>query len=870
MPQKNKNGWSLLLAVGLPSIAAILLAVSMTGPLVAADQTKINFNSDIRPLLSDNCFQCHGPDDKKREAGLRLDLRESAIKPNESGETALVPGDVQASALVKRILSTDPDERMPPEKSHKKLSAEQIDLLKRWVAEGGVYQGHWAFGPVERPAVPKVSDEKWPRGSIDRFLLARLDKENLKPSPEANQRTLLRRLSLDLIGLPPSPEELASFLADQSPEAYEKVVDRLLASPSYGEQMALQWLDFARYADSNGFQADSSRKQWPWRDWVIKAYNDNLPFDRFTTEQLAGDLLPAASNSQIVATGFNRNHRLNGEGGLIAEEWRVETVIDRVETTGLTWLGLTLNCCRCHDHKYDPITQKEFYQLFAFFNNITESGTLQAGDGQNNEPIVLAATPEQEAELAKLDLSHTAAEHNLTAENQTLPARAVEWAEKNRQQSAEESPFPADLKQSLDIDADKRTPAQQAVIEKFFRAHENPSIKQAQENVVEAKKVRDEFKAKLPSVMIMREGSVRDAFQLVRGEYDKHGEKVTAGLPAAFAPLPADAPLNRHGLAQWIVSPSNPLTARVWVNRAWERFFGVGLVKTSENLGSQAEFPAHPELLDWLAAEFMQPTSSVAVSGQPAQRWDMKAIHKLIVTSAAYRQTTALNKTIAQRDPENRLISRGPRFRLSGEALRDQALAISGLLIERIGGPSVRPYMPEGVWDETTRYGDLRNYKHDAGESLYRRSMYTIWKRTAAPPTMLIFDAPNREICTVKRSRTNTPLQALSLLNEITYVEAARKLAERMIAEGGSSVEDRLKYGFQLVTAREPAAVELKVLADGFGRDLARFQDKKAEAEKFLAFGDSTSTNVSDPLELAAYALAAHVLLNLDEVVTRE
>ncbi|MCX7403522.1 MAG: PSD1 and planctomycete cytochrome C domain-containing protein [Planctomycetia bacterium] len=850
--------------------ALILLMVSTAGPLVAAELKKINFNSDIRPLLSDNCFQCHGPDDKKRQAGLRLDLREAALAINESGDAALVPGDLQASGLVKRILSTDPEERMPPEESHKKLSDEQVDLLKRWVAEGAVYQGHWSFQPVERPAVPRVTDEKWPRNAIDHFLLARLEKENLKPSPEANQRTLLRRLSLDLTGLPPSPEEIASFLADQSPEAYEKVVDRLLASPGYGEQMALQWLDFARYADSNGFQADSSRKQWPWRDWVIKAYNDNLPFDRFTTEQLAGDLLPAASNSQIVATGFNRNHRLNGEGGLIAEEWRVETVIDRVETTGLTWLGLTFNCCRCHDHKYDPITQKEFYQLFAFFNNITESGTLQAGDGQNNEPIVLAITPEQEAELAKLDQSHKAAEKNLAEENQALPAQAVEWAEKNCHLIGEESPFPAELKQSLAIDADQRTPAQRGVIETFFRTYESPLIKRAQENVAQSKKVRDEFKARLPSVMIMREGPVRDAFQLVRGEYDKHGDKVTAGLPAAFASLPADAPLNRLGLAGWIVSSANPLTARVWVNRAWERFFGVGLVKTSENLGSQAEFPVHPELLDWLAAEFMQPTSSVAVSGQPAHQWDMKAIHKVIVTSAAYRQATALNKTLAQKDPENRLIARGPRFRLSGEALRDQALAISGLLIDRVGGPSVRPYMPNGVWDETTRYGDLRNYKHDAGESLYRRSMYTIWKRTAAPPTMLIFDAPNREICTVKRSRTNTPLQALSLLNEITYVEAARKLAERMIAEGGSSVEDRLKYGFQLVTAREPVAGELQVLAEGFGRDIARFQDQKAEAEKFLAFGDSTSTKASNPLELAAYALAANVLLNLDEVVTRE
>ena len=1025
--------------------------------LTAAEPSKINFNRDIRPLLSDKCFQCHGPDDKKREGGLRLDLRESAIKPLDSGETALVPGDLSKSALVKRILSSDQDEMMPPKKLNKILSPEQIDLLKRWVAEGAEYQGHWAFLPVERPTVPKHENDKWSRSAIDHFILARLEKEKLQPSAEANKRTLVRRLSLDLTGLPPTPAEVVAFLADDSPDAYEKVVDRLLASSRYGEQMALQWLDFARFADSNGFQADSSRQQWPWRDWVIRAYNDNIPFDRFTIDQLAGDLVPNATKSQIVATGFNRNHRLNGEGGLIAEEWRVETVIDRVETTGLTWLGLTLNCCRCHDHKYDPITQKEFYQLFAFYNNITETGTLQAKDGRNNDPVELIATPDKEAELAKIDQAIKAAEDHLANEVKKLPKLSADWAEKHREQISGESSvwkplavkdvkssdgakltkksdgsylasgknaphdtytitapldagsftgillecfpdpmlpqkslgrysngnfvlsrieaeisapsltepmkvtfakaeadysqsgwevkylvepaagkgwaidgptkkenrkamvvtkepvavpekatltvrlvhealnehnigrfrlsatsssveaitlqgdkFPAAVKQALTAEASKRTPAQKSELEKFFRANVDSPVKQAEGAVGLAKKQRMEAADKSPTVMVMREGPARDAFRLTRGEYDKRAEKVTAGLPVALPPMPDGAPMNRYGLAQWVVSPTNPLTARVWVNRAWERFFGVGLVKTSENLGSQADFPSHPDLLDWLAAEFMQPTSEQKVNGQPAQRWDMKAMHKLIVMSAAYRQSSALNKALAEKDPENRLVARGPRFRLSGEVLRDQALAMSGLLVERIGGPSVKPYMPEGVWDETTRYGDLRNYKHDAGDGLYRRSMYTIWKRTAAPPSMLIFDAPNREICTVKRSRTNTPLQALSLLNEITYVEAARKLGERMIAKGGTTADERVKYGFQLVTSREPTVIELKVLMDGLQSDLSRFREKKSEAEKLLTFGESKAANNTDPAEVAAYALTANVLLNLDEVVTRE
>ncbi len=1040
------------------SFGLVLIPVSQS----FADDGKISFNRDIRPILSDYCFQCHGPDEHKRQAGLRLDLKEPATKAAESGHVAIVPGKSAASELVKRILTADPDLQMPPASANKKLTAGQIDLLKRWIDQGAEYQGHWAFLAVDRPT-PPTKKNAWARNPIDQFVLAKLEDESLTPSPEASRETLIRRVSLDLIGLPPTPAEVAVFLADKSPQAYEKVVDRLLLSPRYGERMALQWLDFARYADSNGYQTDGSRYQWPWRDWVIKAFNQNQPFDQFTIEQLAGDLLPNPTEAQIVATGFNRNHRLNGEGGIIAEEWRVETVIDRVETTGMTWMALTLNCCRCHDHKYDPIAQREFYQFFSFFNNVAESGTLQ-GDSKNTDPLITVPTEEQLSELKRLDGEIARSEQQsleiakqipafiaawepdfkakLSAGNGTvwqilhpkqvtsdggatlarqddgsylasgtnpqndvytiasdvspgqlsgllleclpdpslpmqslgrysngnfvlsaieaeisspdLPAAlqvkfnraeatysqrgweiglildgnpnngwAVDGPTRRDQTNAmflAESPvtipanatltvrlkhaalnqhnigrfrlsmtslppstvkldgakFPESLKQILAIDADKRSPDQKAELEKFFRANIDSPWKQAEAVVAGLKEQKNKLAAAAPNVMVMRElPQPRDAFILIRGEYDKPGDKVSAGLPKAFPPLPAGAAPNRLGLAQWLVDPSHPLTSRVWVNRAWERFFGTGLVKTSENFGSQADFPSHPELLDWLAAEFMQPTVATSVDSgmanqQLAKPWDMKAIQKLMVMSATYRQSSHVTKELVERDVENRLLARGPRFRLSGETLRDQALAASGLLVDKIGGASVRPYMPEGVWDETSRYGDLRGYKHDAGEGLYRRTMYTIWKRTAAPPTMLLFDAPNREVCTVKRSRTNTPLQALSLLNEITYVEAARKLAERMLTEGGTTTAERLAYGFQLTTSRQPTANELKVLNEGLTADLSRLKQDPEATQQLLKFGDAKSAANLDPVDLAAYTLTANVLLNLDEVITRE
>ena len=865
-------------------------------PLSAHAAEKISFNRDIRPILSENCFYCHGPDAQKQKAELRLDLRDAALKGGESGKAAIQPGKPAESEVIKHILSTDPDEHMPPKKSGKTLKPQEIELLKQWIAEGAEYQGHWAFLKPERPSVPEIRNPKSepsearqtaagsPQGSaayqirnpIDAFVYARLEKEKLAPTPEASRETLIRRASLDLTGIPPTPEEVDAFLNDRAPNAYEKVVDRLLASPRYGERMAAQWLDFARYADSNGFQEDSSRQMFSWRDWVIGAFNRNMPFDQFTIEQLAGDMLPNAATDQIVATGFNRNHRLNGEGGRIVEEWFVETVIDRVETTGQTWMALTLGCARCHDHKYDPVSQKEFYQLYAFFNSNEESGVLEPRNRGNTMPLINVPTQEQTAQLAKLEKEISDAESRKIEATKELPKLQSVWEETQlaaikKAEEAAALQLPAETKPkaatklsesailALKAETAKRTDAQKAELTKIFNDTNDTPVKQAEKTIAAKKKERDGIKSNAPTTMVMKEiAQPRAAVILRRGEYDKKGDPVERGLPAALPPMPAGAPMNRLGFAQWLVSGEHPLTARVWVNRAWEQFFGTGLVKTSENFGSQAEWPSHPELLDWLATEFVR------------LKWDMKAMQKTIVMSATYRQSARSTPTLIERDPDNRLLARGPRFRLTGEALRDQALAVSGLLVEKVGGPSVKPYMPPAVWDETSVYGDMRGYKSDTGEGLYRRSLYTIWKRTAAPPSMLIFDSATREICTVKRSRTNTPLQALSLLNEITYVEAARKLAERMLAEGGATAEERIAWGFRRATSRRPDPTELKVLTSGVEQRLVQFRQNTESAKQLLAFGESKPLATLDPAELAAYSVAANVILNLDEVITRE
>lgn len=809
---RNSRGGALstlivLLSVALSFVSPSLLRADEPAPKTRT-ATRVDFGRQIRPILSDNCFHCHGPDSHTRKAKLRLDVKEGVFATTRDGKKVVAPGKADESELYARLITHESSELMPPEKSGKKLTPVQIRLLKDWINQGAPMTDHWAFLPPRRPEIPVTKRTDWVKSPIDAFVLRRLENEGLSPTAEADRATLIRRVTLDLIGLPPTPREVADFLADRSTNAYEKIVDRLLSSNHYGERMAMQWLDYARFADSHGFQTDSSRQMWPWRDWVIDAYNRNMPFDRFTIEQLAGDLLPKATRSQIVATGFHRNHRINGEGGSIDEEWRIENIVDRVDTTGITWLGLSFGCARCHDHRFDPITMKDYYQLFAFFNNVPETGMLkQNRGGGNSEPTIELPSPEHEAEIARLDAEIKTTEASLS-----------------------------DAKQANDM-----------------------NLVAAEETKINAlKKERQQVLNSIPNVMVMREGPPRDAFILLRGQYDKRGGKVSAALPEIFGSLPPGAPANRLGLAQWIASPSNPLTARVWVNRAWEHFFGVGIVKTSENLGSQAEPPSDSELLDWLATEFVR------------LGWDMKAMQKAIVMSATYRQSSHVTPELLERDPENRLLARGSRFRLSGEIVRDQVLSVAGLLSPKIGGPSARPYMPDGVWDETSVYGDLLKYKSDSGEGLYRRTMYTIWKRTAAPPTMLIFDAPNRELCVVRRSRTNTPLQALALLNEVTYVEAARKLGERMMIEGGDTPASRLTYGFRLATGRMPRPNELQVLERGWSADHGKFRGRPDAAAKLIGFGSAPTASGLDRAELAAYTLSANVILNLDEFVTRE
>ncbi len=1027
-----------------------------------AAEPPIDFNRDIRPLLSDRCFTCHGPDDKTLEAGLRLDLRKVAVAELDSGATAIVPGDAAASELLARITSTDPDVVMPPPHIGKPITPAEAKTLERWIADGAEYRGHWAFERVERPAVPDVKNTAWSKTPIDRFVMARLEAEGLTPNPEADRVTLARRLALDLTGLPPEPAVVETFLADTSPDAFEKYVDTLLASPHYGERMAIEWLDAARYADSHGYQTDSSRSNWPWRDWIIRAFNDNLPFDQFTVDQLAGDMLETPSRDQIVATGFNRNHRINGEGGIIAEEWRVETVIDRVETTGQTWLGLTVGCARCHDHKYDPLSQREFYALFALFNNVPETGSIMGSQnraGGNSDPLHEIPTKKQQQEITRLEKVVADAEAAVAAEVANVDTFIDEWTaslaaslggidkawepfeplelrsaggatfrriedgswvveganpphdtyefeallpgqsfggvrlevfpdaslasggfgrsgngnivvskleveiepadggdpvpvklvradadyeQKNwpaaaallgqarkgwaidGQDPAKREPrrlaaFPAaainvqensrivirirqeaftghsigkfrlaitgtdpaligangldlpdGVAKALAVARDARVPKQQEALRAYYRKNVDGPIKRAEAARDAAKKSLAEFRGKLPSAMVMKEGPPRDAFVLIRGEYDKRADKVEPALPAFLPPLPEGTKADRLSLARWIVSRDNPLTARVQVNRLWERFFGTGLVTTSENLGSQAAYPSHPELLDWMAAEFMEGPSLPAVNGTPATPWDMKAFVKLLVMSAVYRQTSTVTPEKLAHDPNNRLLSRSPRIRLPGEIVRDQSLAAAGLLVPEIGGPSVRPWMPDGVWDETSKYGDLRGYKPDTGPGRYRRSMYTIWKRTAAPPTMMLFDAPNRETCQVKRSRTNTPLQALALLNETTFVEAAHGLARRMLAEGGESAATRISHGFQIAIGRQPTTEELATLVAGFDADLTAFTADATAAEKYAAFGLVKPPEGVPLPEFAAYSLAANVIINLDEFVMRE
>ena len=1029
----------------------------------------LSFNRDVRPILTDHCYECHGPDEAVRQAGLRLDNGEAAHGVLPSGRRALVPGDLDQSQLFQRIAAVDALDRMPPSHADSELSDREIEILGRFILQGAEFEDHWAYRPPERPDPPAVADAGWPRGGLDRFVLARLEHEGLVPSPEADRRTLVRRLSLDLTGLPPTPAEVDAFLADDRPNAYERLVDRLLASDRYGEHMARSWLDAARYADTNGYHIDNERYMWRWRDWVIGAFNRNQPFDEFTVDQLAGDLLAAPTPEQLLATGFNRNHMINFEGGAVPEEYRVQYVFDRTDTTATVWMGLTAGCAKCHDHKFDPVSQREYYQLAAFFNTVDEVG-LDGSQG-NAEPKAPAPDRSQsslleeiKAELAPLDamlddesedavgaqtvwqaewdrkltekwqrLEPVAFESNAGAkmtlledgsievsgespatdvyvieavteldrvgavrletfrdssapsagvgrhpdgsfvltevevgvtplvgdrpssdlhfvrahadyETPSLPVElaidgdggtgwgagyasmptarsAVFWVEQApgprageaaahpggarlrivlRQESgyaqktirrfrltvsgapevAFQSLEPGSLPPPYDglaaayrefeyrigLPEDQRTEEQATTIRRRFRRNHWPPWQPNEARFAELAEQRGKIEAEVPTTMIMREmEEPRPTFVLRRGEYNQQTDEVSPAVPSFLPPIPEELPKNRLGLARWLVSEEHPLTARVTANRMWQRFFGRGLVGTSGDFGSQGEWPSHPGLLDWLATELV------------GLDWDLKALQKTIVMSSTYRQSSKASTELIERDPENRLLARASRFRLDAEVIRDAALAASGLLVEKLGGPSVKPYQPPGLWREIGYESRGRFtagiFEQDEGDALYRRSLYTFWKRTVPPPNMLVFDAPNRETCTVERSRSNTPLQALVLMNDPQFVEAARVLATSLFtgrdALDNEADDERVNQLYVRVLARLPSELERSAIRDLLANLRRGYEEDPRAAAALLRVGEQPVDESIPAAELAAWSVAASAVLNLDEAVTR-
>lgn len=758
--------------------STFLLMLLACPPAMAGDgdgkAAPLDYNRDVRPILSDKCIGCHGPDDKKRDSGLRLDQPETAFAMlKKSGHTPIVPGKPEASEAWKRIISTDPDEVMPPLHSHKTVSPEERAILKRWITEGAKYQKHWAFVAPTRPALPAVKQAGWAKNPIDLFIQAKLESEGFAPAKEADKETLLRRLSLDLTGLAPTPGETSAFLADTAANAYEKQVERLLASERFGEQMAPAWLDAARYADSHGYLHNQRRTMWPWRDWVIKAFNDNKPFDQFLTEQLAGDLLPGATEAQKLATGFNRNHPITTEGGTVAAEYLNEYACDRVQTVGSAMLGLSVGCCRCHDHKFDPLPTADFYSLVAYFNSSSEKH-------QEND-----ATPAMVPKIA--------------AASPLLPA--------------------------------------------------GPKV----------------------AVMVMDElPSPKPTFILNRGQYDlpEKDHPVTRHPPRALNPLPAGAPANRLGLAQWMTAKDQPLVSRVAVNLWWAQVFGTGIVKTVDDFGLQGEYPSHPELLDWLACELRDGSVEGATK---APAWDTKHLWRLMVTSAAYRQASAVRQDLAAKDSGNRWLGRFPRLRLSAEALRDQALHASGLLVEKRGGAPVFPYQPDGLWEERANGPNVNTYRYptSTGENLRRRSLYTFVNRTCPQPSVGLFDAPDRTFCMTRRSTTNTPLQALALLNDRQQLVCARALAERALREE-KTTPARLDRLCRLAFARTPAPETLKVLEAGLPPLLARYGAAPKDAADLLAQSPDPLAPGANPAELAAWMLMANTVLNLDATLVKD
>ncbi len=834
----------------------ILLVAAAPAPFAA--DSPIDFLRDVRPILVQSCTPCHGA--AKQRGGLRLDNAASAMRGGDRGP-AFTSGDAAHSRLVLAVSGMDPDLKMPPA-DKPPLTAEQIGVLRAWIDQGAkwpkdetvagsaaAHSDHWAFQPPKRPAPPDVTDKDWCRNDIDRFVLARLEREKIAPSPEADRVTLIRRLSLDLLGLPPSPKEVDDFVADPSPDAYEKLVDRLLASPAYGERWGRHWLDLARYADSDGYEKDGGRPYaWLYRQWVIDALNKNLPYDEFTVEQLAGDLLPGATVDQKIATGFHRNTLSNHEGGVDQEQFRVEACVDRTNTTAEVFLGLTLGCARCHDHKYDPFSQREYYELFAFFNSDVETDIPAPRPGEEEQ---------YRKDKAEYDRKLADVQGDVDAyRKDQLPAAEATWEAGLK--LADLRPLPPAVQAALLVEPAKRDAAQkQAIAEEYAKI--NPLLVELNKRLTEIKQTEPH----LTQAMTLALGPPRKTHLMVRGDFLRPGVEIEPDVPAVLPPLtPNPSPPRGEGgkirrtrldLARWLVDPANPLTARVAVNWIWSRYFGRGLVATPEDFGTQGEKPTHPELLDWLATELVR------------QKWDLKAMHKRIVTSATYRQSSHARPDLAQRDPLNVLLARQTRIRLEAEILRDEALASSGLLVEKIGGPSVRPPQPAGI-SELTYAGSAR-WVESVGPDRYRRGMYTWFQRTSPFPMLTTFDAPDANLACVRRDRTDTPLQALTLLNDTVFVECARALGRRIMAEEQGGTEARLRYGFRLCVAREPTAAERERLAKLYDDLLALCQ---ADPEKAAKLAGPDLPAGADAAEAAAWTALARALLNLDEFVTRE
>jgi hypothetical protein len=804
----------------------------------------VEFNRDIRPILSNHCFTCHGPDNNNRKAKLRLDVEQSAHE-DRGGYKVIDAAKPAASALLHRITAQDPTERMPPAKASKALSVRQITLLQRWVEQGGKYQAHWSLIAAKRSALPKMQAGTPVVNAIDQFILARLQKDKLQMSPEADRRTLLRRLSFDLTGLPPTLEELGFFINDQSPLAYEKLVDRLLASPHFGERMAQYWLDLVRYADTGGYHSDNHRDVAPYRDYVIAAFNSNKRFDTFTIEQLAGDLLPQPTAEQKIASGYNRLLQTTEEGGAQAKEYQAKYAADRVRNTSTVWLGLTLGCAECHDHKFDPIKTKEFYRFAAFFADLKERPV-------GRQEQTLMPSPAQEALLKQLEDKIGPLQQAFNASTPQLTAAQAKWEETAKTAKG----LPKEVAAILGFDAAKRNPKQKQDLSKYFR-NIAPELKAVREQLGELQQQKDKLVKSIPSTLISAAQPPRVMRILPRGNWlDDSGEIVQPGVPAALTPpLVNQDRATRLDLAKWLVAPQNPLTARVFMNRLWMLLYGQGLVKTLDDFGSQGAWPTHPELLDWLAVEFQE-------SG-----WNVKHVIKLMVLSRTYKQTSKVSEELKQRDPYNVLLARQARFRLDAETIRDNALAISGLLARKVGGPSVKPYQPRGYWSYLNF--PTREWMSDKGESQYRRGLYTYWCRTFLHPSLLAFDAPTREECTVERTKSNTPQQALVLLNDPTYVEASRVFAERLMVSAAGPAE-RIQLAFRLALGRPATAAEENVLHKLFAHHLDQYQKDTKAAAACLQAGDRPVTPGLNAAELAAWTSVTRVILNLHETVTRD